>query len=165
MTANFCTASAIRGVNINFMIRIPQHPRYLLGANLNYSVIKFYDRNGLPLYQSYQLKTSDLGIRMLKQIKNGFFFNANPHFMIGKETYVTHFTALGYDPVNNTITSTSSKTSKSSTFLGFLMDAGMYFMAPKGPGVYCGLDLTIRFTNSSMFESDMGAKFTFGLKF
>lgn len=153
------TASLMAGANFSAVFQLKKYPKYLLGVHLNYAAVHFYDPDIIATNSSYKLRTSDFGCKLLKQIKNNIFFNLAQHFLIGKETFT-------YLNVNKPFYNTSLNTTDvSSTFFGFQMDAGIYFMPPQKSGIYLGADATLRVTNSDVFESDIGLKFNLGAKF
>lgn len=157
-------STLVMGANVQALFRLPKFNRWLLGPNVNFEVIKFLDRSGLADNQSYQLRTSDVGIRAMRQIRNSLFFNINPHFLFGQETieeYTGHY-------VNNGSGFYSVQYSSNETvnaFFGFQLDLGVYVMPPKKSGLFCGFDLAMRMTNSVVFDSDAGIKLNLGVKF
>ncbi len=164
--AVFCTENQMFGANGSLLFRFKNRPKSLLGFNVNYSIIKFQDRVGLPENVAYSLKTADAGLRFLRQIKNVTFFSFNPHFMFGKETFVTYNNAVAYINNNGGVSiSAPSTTTKERAFYGSQFDTGVYLMSPKKAGAYMGVDFVLRFTNSFVFETDMGLKFNFGIAF
>lgn len=83
--AVFCTENQMFGANANLLFRFKNGLRSLLGFNVNYSIIKFQDRVGLPENVAYSLKTADAGLRFLRQIKNVTFFSFNPHLCLERK--------------------------------------------------------------------------------
>lgn len=163
--AVFCTENQMYGVNANILFGTKQRPEFLIGLNVNFSIIKSQSRGGVPLNVEYQLKTGDVGLRFLRHLKNPVFFSFNPHLMFGKETFITYNNTVVY--VNNGTASNSgfSKTTKEMSFFGGQFDTGIYLMSPKNAGAYMGFDFVLRFTTSTVFESDMGIKFNLGIAF
>jgi len=160
--AVFCTENQMYGVNANLLFGFKKAPRNLLGFNANYSLIKFQTRSGLAENIEYQLRSGDLGLRFLRQIKNPVFFNFNPHLMFGKETFITYNTTTVYV---NGVSTGLSKTTKEKSFYGLQIDTGIYLLSPKSAGAYMGFDFVLRFTTSYVFESDMGIKLNLGIAF
>jgi hypothetical protein len=161
----FSQYSLMYGGNFNVLFRFKNHPRSLLGFNLNYSQIKFTDAPSIPNNTSYNLKTSDFGLRYMRQIKNALFYSFNPHLMVGKETYDTYGTNavnISNAGINTTV---YNSTTVETIFVGGQFDNGIYFLFPKKAGAYFGTDLVIRLTNSSVFDTDVGIKFNLGLAF
>lgn len=164
--AVFCTENQMFGANANLLFRFKNSPRSLLGFNVNYSIIKFQDRVGVPDNVAYSLKTADFGLRFLRQVKNVVFFSFNPHLMIGKETFVTYNNPVAYINNNGSVSlSGISTTTKEKAFYGSQFDTGIYLLAPKKAGAYMGIDFVLRFTSSYVFETDMGLKFNLGIAF
>lgn len=86
--------------------------------------------------------------------------------MFGKETFVTYNNAVAYTNNNGGVSiSAPSTTTKEKAFYGSQFDTGVYLMSPKKAGAYMGVDFVLRFTNSFVFETDMGLKFNFGIAF
>lgn len=163
---NICPSTLITGANLSFLFHLSKTSRFLLGPNVNYSAIIFLDKNVIPDNSSYQIRSYDFGLRLLRQIKKIAFFNCNTHFMIGKETLSVSTPMFSYNPQSGAVTQTSSGISTTeSNFYGFQMDLGAYLMSPRRAGFYCGIDLTIRTTNSGVFDDEAGIKFNAGLKF
>lgn len=151
------TSTFMYGVSISYMGQIKKHPRYLLGLHLNYSIINFTSDIVLPSNTSYNLRTSDFGPRLLKQLKNSVFFNSMMHVMIGKETRTSYTTGL----LPNVI----YENEKSNLFIGIQLDNGIMIVHPRNKGVTVGADFVFRATNSSMVDSDIRIKLSIGLTF
>lgn len=163
---NICPGTLINGANLSFLFHLSKTSRFMLGPNLNYTSVIFLNKNFLPYNSTYQIRSYDFGLRMLRQIKKIAFFNCNTHVMIGKETLSVPIPMYRYNHQTGTSTQISSGIRTTETnFFGFQMDLGAYFMPPRHSGLYCGIDLTIRTTSSSIFDDEAGIKFNAGLKF
>lgn len=163
--STFSPYSLMYGANLNVLFRFKNKPRSLLGLNLNFSKIKFIDVSSVPNNTSYNLKTTDFGLRYLRQIKNAVFYSFNPHLLIGKETFET-YANNSVNIINAGINTTVyTSTVVETIFVGGQFDNGIYFLFPKKAGAYIGTDLVIRLTNSSVFDTDIGIKFNLGLAF
>lgn len=159
--ALFSSSVNMFGGNLNVLFRIKNHVKLLVGFNINYSIIKFKDQTIIPSNTEYQIKTSDFGLKLLWQIKGPVFYSLNPHMMIGKET-ISSLKVSGSSYTGYTVSKTSTT---ENLFLGLQIDNGVLFIHPKIPGAFFGADFNLRFTNSSVFDSDFGVKFSAGFAF
>lgn len=152
------------GANFSILGRFKNHKRLLMGFNANYSVIAFKDVT-IPPNTEYKMFTTDFGIKLLRQIKHAVFFNSNAHLMLGKETY-TSLKTRSITVSNGVYTQPVYQQEETTHFLtGVQLDNGILFTHPQKQGLAAGIDLVLRFTNSSVFDSDVGIKFSLGVAF
>jgi len=108
------------GVTGNLVIQIKKAPKYLIGINAN---MMFFgtpsDNIQIPLFSSFEVFNYDLGIKLLKQIKNSFFLNFNPQINLGHIKEVS--------------------SSERKDILGFEMDIGAYLIPPANEAFIRGL--------------------------
>lgn len=128
------------------VFQIKKAPKYLLGINANLMLYGTPSDNiQIPLFTSFDVFNYDLGIRVLKQVKNNFFLNFNPQANMG---YIKE------------VSSTERK-----DILGFQMDAGVYLLPPAEEGVYSGLNVFYRNTNNEFLGQGFGIKLDLGYRF
>jgi hypothetical protein len=134
------------GITGNLVLQVKKAPKYLIGISGN---LMLYgtpsDDIQVPLFTSFEVFNYDLGIKLLKQVKNNFFLNFNPQVNLG---YIKE--------VNS---------SERKNILGFQMDAGVYLIPPANEGVYSGLNLFYRTTNTEFFGASFGLKLDLGYRF
>lgn len=134
------------GLTTNLVLQIKKAPQYLIGLNANIMLFATpTDNITIPTSASSEVLNYDLGIKLLKQVKNNFFLNFNPQVNLG---YV-HETNNG-DRKN---------------ILGIELDAGVYLIPPAEEGVYTGLNLFYRSTNTELLGTSFGLKLDLGYRF
>ncbi len=143
-------------INANLVFQIKKAPKYLVGIQANYFVYGIMSKQIIPVNSSYQLFNYDIGVRILRQLKNKLFLNVNPQLLTGNENI--RYTIL---PSNYSGTSAT----ETIDFKGFQMDIGVYYFRPQQQGIYFGGDIFYRETSSNIITKGIGLKFNFGVKF
>lgn len=134
------------GLTTDLTLQIKKAPKYLIGINANVMLFATpTDNITIPTSASNEVLNYDLGIKLLKQVKNNFFLNFNPQVNLG---YVQETT--NGDRKN---------------ILGFELDAGVYLIPPAEEGVYSGLNLFYRSTNTELLGTSFGLKLDLGYRF
>lgn len=162
--ANLMSYGLCTGVNVNWMFRLRYSPKYLVGINVNHSAVILFETGTLSNYESYRLASTDLGFRVLKQIKNITFINVNTHFLVGKERFTSSPSYI-YDPQTNSVSAGRPATVREDFFFGMLIECGGYLLQPRGRGFFIGADLTFLGTTSFILDNSAGVKLTAGYKF
>lgn len=134
------------GFTTDLVLQIKKAPQYLIGINANMMLYgSTPDNLTNPLTTGFDIMNYDLGIKLLKQVRNNFFINLNPQVNLG---YIQEQT------------SGSRK-----NILGLEVDAGVYLIPPDIEGVYTGLNLFYRGTNTEFLGTSFGLKLDLGYRF
>jgi len=134
------------GLTADIVLQFKKAPQYLLGFNANIMLFSTPSDNiTIPSFASSAVFNYDLGLKLLKQVKNTFFINFNPQLNLG---YVQD------------VASGNQK-----NILGLEMDAGVYLIPPVDEGVYTGLNLFYRNTNTELLGESFGLKLDLGFRF
>ncbi len=134
------------GLTTDLVLQIKKAPQYLIGMNANVMLFATpTDNITIPTSASADVLNYDLGIKLLKQVTNNFFLNFNPQVNLG---YVQE---------------TSNGNRKN--ILGLELDAGVYLIPPAEEGIYSGLNLFYRSTNTELLGTSFGLKLDLGYRF
>lgn len=142
---NFYPEVFMFGINVHLVLRLGKTSSYLLGPSaglLFYSTPPYNIQ--VPSFSS-EIFNYDVGLRLLKQVKNKFFLNLNPQLMLGRVQ--------------------SPSSSPEQQLRGVQVDLGAYLIPPSGEGVYSGLNLFYRSTNTTYFGEGLGLKIDLGYRF
>jgi len=134
------------GFTSNLVLQLKKLPQVLVGINANIMLFGTPSNQiTIPIFASSSVVNYDLGIKLLKQIKNNLFLNCNPQIN------------LGY------IREVSSGNRKN--ILGAEVDFGVYLIPPIQEGIYSGINLFYRNTNTEYLGSSFGLKLDLGYRF
>ncbi|HQQ94232.1 MAG TPA: hypothetical protein PLQ93_06740 [Bacteroidia bacterium] len=143
---SFSSEVLLFGVSAGLLLQVKQAPRYLVGANAELMLYGVKSDQVTNPNTNYAVVNYNLGITMMKQIRNNFFFHLNPQLVLGRVD------KTGPQP-------------KSEKLTGFELDLGVYLIPPRESGVYSGLNFFYRSCNSSLYGEGPGLKIDLGMRF